>query len=101
MIFIYITCKDKTEAQKIGETLVKEKLAACVNFWPIQSIYRWHRKIVKDKEFILVVKTLKSKFRKIEARVKELHSYQVPCLVGLAVSKISQKYFNWLKRETE
>ncbi len=83
----------------MGWVLVKKKLAGCVNYWPIESIYHWQGKLVKDKEFILIVKTVKSKFGQIEAKVKKLHSYQVPCIIALPVSKISQKYFNWLKGE--
>lgn len=97
VIFVYIACKNKKEAQKIGKALVKEKLAGCINFWPIESIYRWKGKLVKDKEFALVVKTLKKNFGKIEKRVKALHSYQVPCICAIPISKVNQKYFKWLK----
>lgn len=99
MIFVYLTCKNRKEAQKIGQILIKEELAACVNFWPIESIYKWQGKIVQDKEIALIVKTLERNFDKIEKRVKELHSYQTPCIVALPVNKINQKYFNWLKGE--
>lgn len=96
---VYVTCANQKEAQKIGLALVKEKLAACVNFWPVKSIYRWHGKVVKDKEFVLLCKTLKENFEKTEKRVKELHSYRVPCVVALSVNRVSRLYFNWLKKE--
>jgi len=101
MIFVCTTCKNKKEAQKIGQALVKEKLAGCVNFWPVDSIYWWNGKIIKDKEVVLIIKTLKSKFREIETRVKKMHSYKAPCVVGLSIDKVGQEYFNWLKREIE
>jgi len=101
MIFVYITCKNKKEAQKIGQALVKERLAGCVNFWPIDSVYWWNGKIIKDKEVVLIIKTLKSKFQEIETRIKKMHSYKIPCIVSLPINKISQKYFNWLKKEIE
>lgn len=108
MIFVYITCKNKKEAQKIGQVLVKEKLAACVNWWPIESIYWWssakaaegkQSTLVEDKEFVLIVKTLEKNFEKIKRRVKTLHSYQVPCICAIAISRVNQEYFNWLKGE--
>lgn len=109
MIFVYITCQNKKEAQKIGRALVKGKLAACVNFWPVESIYRWpssvkategkQGKLVKDKEFALIVKTLKRNFDKVKKRIEVLHSYQVPCICAIPISKVSQKYFHWLKGE--
>lgn len=99
MIFVYVTCANQKEAQKIGLALVKEKLAACVNFWPSGSIYNWRGKTIKDKEFVLLAKTLKENFEKIEKRIKELHSYRVPCIVALPIDKVSRLYFNWLKKE--
>ena len=64
MIFIYITFPNKKEAEKVGLFLVKERLAACSNIFPIESIYRWQGKIVKEKEEVLIVKTLKKNLRK-------------------------------------
>lgn len=101
MIFVYITCQNKKEAQKIGQVLVKEKLTVCVNWWPIESIYWWQGKIVRDKEFALIVKTLKRNFDKVKKRVEALHSYQVPCICAIPISKVSQKYFHWLKGACE
>ena len=49
MIFVYSTFPNKKEAKEIGKGLVKNKLAACVNIFPIESIYHWQKKIVKDK----------------------------------------------------
>lgn len=101
MVFIYTTCKDKKEAKKIGEILVKEKLAACVGYYPIESTYYWKNKFVIDKEYALLIKTVKKNFQKIEKRTKELHSYEVPCIVGYPIVKSSRDYFNWVKKETK
>lgn len=99
MIFIYITCANKKEAKKIGLTLVKKRLAACCNIFPIESIYWWQKKIVKDKEVILIVKTLKKNFKKIEKEVKKLHSYTVPCILEIPIKGGNLKYLYWLKKE--
>ena len=99
MILIYITCKNKKEAQKIGKALVKEKLAACVGYFPIESIYRWKGKMVNDKEFALLIKTTKKNFMKIEKRVKELHSYQIPCICAIPAYKVNKEYLSWVKKE--
>lgn len=101
MIFVFVTCKDKKEAKKIGEILIKEKLAACINYFPIDSIYKWQGKVVKDKEFALIIKTIKENFQKVENRVKQLHSYKVPCIVGCLIIRSSRDYFNWVKRQTK
>lgn len=64
MIFVYSTFPNKKEAKEIGKGLVKNKLAACVNIFPIESIYHWQKKIVKDKEFAVIIKTRKENFKK-------------------------------------
>jgi periplasmic divalent cation tolerance protein len=101
MIVIYITCKNKAEAKKIGLYLVKKRLAACCNIFPIESIYWWRGRIVKDREVVLIVKTLKKNFKKIEKEVKKLHSYTIPCIFSLNISQVYSKYLQWLKRETK
>jgi len=99
MIFIYITCKNKKEAKRIGLFLVKKRLAACCNIFPIESIYWWRNKIVKDKEVVLIAKTLKKNFRKIEKEVKRLHSYTVPCILEIPITQGSKDFLNWLEKE--
>jgi len=101
MIFIYLTCKNKREAKKIGLALVKKRLAACCIIFPIESIYWWQKKIVGDKEIVLIVKTLKKNFKKIEKEVKRLHSYKVPCILEIPISQASKDFLNWLEKEVK
>lgn len=99
MIFIYITCKNKKEAEKIGLSLIKKRLAGCCNIFPIESIYWWDRKITEDREVVLIAKTLKKNFKKVEKEVKRLHSYELPCILEIPIRKGSSEYLNWLKKE--
>lgn len=127
MILIYITCKDKREAKKIASYLIKKRMAVCCNIFPIDSIYPvrnrgknfqkiedkhlarldkisnevyWqNNKIVKDRETVLIVKTLKKKFTMIEKEVKKLHSYNVPCIMEISVGKVNSEYLQWLNKE--
>lgn len=100
MIFIYIICKNKDEAERIGSHLIEKRLAACVNIFPvIESIYRWKGKIVKDKEAVLIVKTSKNNFQKVEMEVKKIHSYSVPCILGIPIGRGNKDYLNWLEKE--
>jgi len=80
-------------------SLVKKRLATCCNIFPIESIYWWQEKIVKDKEAALIVKTLKKNFGKIEREIKKLHSYTVPCILEILINKGNKEYLNWLERE--
>ena len=98
---IYITTKDEDEAKKIGKTLVEEKLAACVNTHPIKSIYRWEGEIQEEGEVAMLVKTKAQLADKVIARVKELHSYEVPCIVSLPIEKGNPDFLEWIKKSTK
>ncbi len=99
MIFIYITCQNKKEAEKIGKYLLNKKLVACINIFPIESFYWWKGKIEKSKEFVLILKTLENKYNKILKEVEKLHSYTIPFIGQIKISKVNKKYLNWLKNE--
>lgn len=100
MILIYITCKDKNEANKISRELINKKLAACTNFFPIESMYRWKGKIVNDKEIVLIVKTQNKNYKKIKELIKKLHSYECPCIIKIN-AKANKEFENWVKEETK
>ena len=70
---VYITTKDEDEAKKIGRALVEEKLVACVNIHPINSIYRWQGEVQEDSEVAVFVKTKAGLVDEVISRVKELH----------------------------
>lgn len=102
MIFIYITCKDKKEAEKIGLALIKNKLAGCVNIFPlIKSIFRWKGKIEKKNEAVLIVKTTKNNFFAIEREVKKLSGFTAPCILEISIGRGNKEYLNWLKSEID
>jgi periplasmic divalent cation tolerance protein len=96
MILIYSTFGNKKGTERIGERLVQKKLAACVNIFPISSIYRWQGKIVKDKEFAMIIKTKKTNFRMIERFISENHGYKTPCVIEIPIARAARKYLEWL-----
>lgn len=98
---VYITAGDMEEARKIGRILVEERLAACVNIFPISSIYRWKENIEEAQEFGMLVKTGSGKVKEIEKRVKEIHSYEVPCVVSLRIDEGSDDYIKWIEECVE
>lgn len=96
---IYITTKDRDEARKIGHALVEEKLAACVNILDgMESIYRWKGNVETESECVLIAKTTYSNVGRLTKRVKELHSYDVPCVtsINLAEQEGNEEYLDWL-----
>lgn len=103
MIIIFVTCKNKSEAKKIGSALLKKRLAACVVVIPgVFSQYFWPPKknrIAKSREAILLVKTLGKKFPQMEREVKRLHSYSFPCILEVPIRRAHQPYLKWLEGE--
>ena len=101
-IVVLVTCASEEEALKIARSLVEERLAACVNlFPPVRSIYRWDGKIWDEKEWLLIIKTQQNRFEELEKRVKVLHSYSVPEIIGLPIVEGSASYLKWLKETTQ
>lgn len=93
---VYITAGSMDEAKSIGRVLVEERLAACVNIFPIASIYRWKDNIEESGEFVMLVKTVTGKVKEIEKRVKQLHSYEVPCIISFKMDSGSEDYLKWI-----
>ena len=99
LIIAYIPCSSKAEAEKIGEALVRERLAACVNIHESSSICEWKGKTEKAKEFIIIAKTLDRRFGKLKKRVEEMHSYETPCILKIPTAESNDGYFNWVKKQ--
>ncbi len=95
--FIYVTCSSLEEARKIGRKLVEDRLAACVNIFPVNSIYYWEGEVRGALEFALIIKTLEEKYGEVEKAVKEMHSYENPCIVCFDVSKASREFVEWIE----
>ena len=91
------TTSSKAEAKTIANALVQSRVVACVNIIPnISSIYRWEGNINEENEFLLFIKTKKSKEREVEKLILKLHSYDVPEIISLPIESGSQKYLDWI-----
>jgi periplasmic divalent cation tolerance protein len=97
---IYITAEDEDEARQIGKTLVKERLAACVNIHPVKSVFRWQGKIEEEEEVAMLVKTKAELADRVIKRVKELHSYEVPDIISIPIDKGYPDYLKWIEETT-
>jgi periplasmic divalent cation tolerance protein len=96
-IVVLMTAPNREEAERIAESLIDSRLAACVQILPeIQSIYRWKGEIARDREMLLLAKTTRGLFADLESSVRELHSYETPEIVALDVTAISGPYLKWL-----
>ncbi|QEF94402.1 divalent-cation tolerance protein CutA [Methanothermobacter sp. KEPCO-1] len=99
---IYITTSGQEESARIGRRLVEERLAACVNIIPsIKSFYHWEGSLEEDEESVLIVKTTSELTQQIIKRVRELHSYDNPCIISIPITGGSRDYLEWLNNEVK
>ncbi len=101
VIVCLITAPEGEPAKRVAKALVEEKLAACVNIVPgLRSIYSWQGEICDDSEVLLVVKTDRELFDRLERRLGELHPYDTPELLAFPVERGAKKYLAWVKEVT-
>ena len=100
-LIVFVTAPSKDEAVRIAESLVSERLAACVNLvGAIESIYRWEGKVSHDNETLMIIKTTDARYPQLERRVKELHSYTTPEIIAYRIERGSDEYLRWLREST-
>ena len=98
MIFVYITNPTKEEAKKIAKQLLEQRLVACANIFPIESMYHWKGKMADEEQFVLLGKTSEENYEKIVSEVNKIHSYTIPCITKIPIFPNSE-YENWLNSE--
>jgi periplasmic divalent cation tolerance protein len=96
---VLTTAANAQEAKAIAHALVEAKLAACVNILPIQSIYTWEGEVHTEDEWQLLIKTDLAQYATVEAKIRELHSYQVPEIIALPIVAGSHPYLGWIGQQ--
>ena len=100
VVTLYAVFANPDEAQRIGRTIVDEKLAACVNILgPCHSIYRWQGAIETATEVPALFKTTLDKADALIARVTDLHSYEVPAIAVWPIERLPAAYGDWVETE--
>ena len=101
-IQVQTTCDDRNTLEKIAESLVSRKLAACVQIiGPITSYFRWEGKVDYAQEFVCYIKTRAKYFDEVAKVTKELHSYDLPQIIALPIVAVTDEFSKWMTEETE
>ncbi|MBW4517825.1 MAG: divalent-cation tolerance protein CutA [Timaviella obliquedivisa GSE-PSE-MK23-08B] len=96
---VLVTASSQSEGEAIAQALLQFKLAACVSLMPIHSLYTWNGKVHNEAEWQLMIKTDLRNFSQLEAKVRELHSYEVPEIIALPIDLGSSPYLSWISEQ--
>ncbi len=98
IVSVYAVFADLGEAERIGRTVVEERLAACINILgDCRSIYRWKGAIETADEVPAILKTDSCRADALIERIAALHSYDTPCITAWPVEKVLQRYGDWVE----
>jgi periplasmic divalent cation tolerance protein len=97
-ISVFVTVSGKKFSEKIVNSVLDKKLASCVSvIGGVSSFYWWKGKREKAKEFLLIMKTVKSKFKKLEKDIKANHPYEVPEIAAFDICAANADYLKWIE----
>jgi periplasmic divalent cation tolerance protein len=101
IVIVYTTVADDERAEQLARRLVDERLAACVNLHPpMVSMYRWRGTLERDNERQMVIKTTRDRLPALEARLTQLHAYELPEFLVVSADSASEPYLKWIKEAT-
>ncbi len=101
LCMVYITAADTAEGELISKELVNGKFAACCNMIKdIRSFYSWEGKSCDEREVLLILKTRERLLEKIEKKLKEIHSYECPCMAAYPIVYCPGDFRAWIIENT-
>ena len=101
-VAVFVTASSAEEAGRIARAAVDERLAACANvIGPVASRYWWHGRVEEASEVLLIFKTRGDLLESLTARIRSLHSYTVPEVIGLPITGGNPEYLAWIDEATQ
>jgi periplasmic divalent cation tolerance protein len=97
---VLVTSPDLKSAEKICSALIEKRLAACANYFPTKSMYRWKGKIESSEEFIIILKIRSDDFKTVSGEISRLHPYDLPCIVKYEIADGLLPYLDWIREST-
>ena len=96
MVIFLVTLPANKDAEAWARSLIKRKLAACVNIFKVRSVYLWKKAVEEADETLLIIKTSKRASEKLEKTIKEEHPYELPEIIALKPDKVDKAYLKWI-----
>ena len=98
---VLVTVGSLEQGEKIAKALLTEKLAACINMFPVNSWYWWEGEINSDREYQLIIKTDVNRLAELTNKIKTLHDYEVPEIIAIPIIAGSKSYLDWLGKNLQ
>ncbi len=100
-LLIYVTHPSKPEAIRVSTELLHQRLVACVNYYPMESVFWWEGILTKSEEITTIYKTRIENWEIVKSTIESLHKYQVPCIIRLSEVTANETYEQWIQDETK
>lgn len=97
---VITTAASKDDAKEIARAILGAKLAACVQLFPIESLYTWKGEMAEESEVLLLIKTRSELYSELEKAIRDVHKYETPEIIQLPVEKGLSEYFSWIDEVT-
>ncbi|MDT8363628.1 MAG: divalent-cation tolerance protein CutA [Nitrosomonas sp.] len=100
-LMILTNYPDEASAKALADCLIGDRLAACVNIFPVcRSLYRWQSQLRETEEVPVMIKTTAGHYSAVEKTIKALHPYELPEILAVSFDKASPAYSQWVIDET-
>jgi periplasmic divalent cation tolerance protein len=100
-LLVLTNLPDRATAERLAESLIEQKVAACVNILaPCRSVYRWKGAVQHDEEHPMLVKTTAERYPELEAAIRAGHPYELPEIVAVPIVRGLAAYLQWVDSET-
>lgn len=101
MVFIYTGCATEVEAKALAKLIIDKKMAACVDFWPITSMYKWQGEVKEVPQIAMLITTLESKTEEVTELISNNHSYSTPLIADIDIRRMNRAYKAWMGEQIE
>lgn len=100
-IAVYTTVASVDEARTMAHALVEQRLAACAQIEPIESVYAWKGAVQREPEWRILFKTTGERYAAVEAAIRALHGYELPAIHAVPFEHAFQPYADWIEANSD
>lgn len=101
LIAVITTTAMIEEARAIAEAVVRRGLAACTQISSMESFYVWEGELQQEPEYRVILKTTEEMYQAVEKAIRELHSYELPAIYAVPLTKVFEPYGDWIKTNSQ